>query len=341
MCIMAILYRSAKNTPILVAANREEYFERPTQHPRIQSGTPRVICGIDRQAGGTWLGVNQYGLFCSVLNRRKSVVPAEPRSRGLLCRDLLNFRTAREAAEHALRELSSGRYAGANYVCLDAKFGAVVHGGDRVEIVELTPGLHIISSGDLDDPSDERHEMLTRMLTLHKLDSAVTFLAVASRAFARKPDSFGRPGLVTIGGDFGTVSSTLLSLPRRIQQAVMQYAPGPPSEVPYEDISALLRQVLSAERSRAKEKQAAGAAEGAKPETAGPAGGAAGAPAPKPPSSKAAVAAGGSKDGGGKPATASRPAAKPQAKKAATASKRVTGGDGRPRRAEAKGKARK
>lgn len=345
MCIMAILYRSAKNTPILVAANREEYFERPTQHPRIQSGTPRVVCGIDRQAGGTWLGVNQYGLFCSVLNRRKSVVPAEPRSRGLLCRDLLNFRTAREAAEHAARELSSGRYAGANYVCLDAKFGAVVHGGDWVEIVELTPGLHIISSGDLDDGSDERHEMLTRMLTLHKLDSAVAFLAVASRAFARKPDSFGRPGLVTLGSDFGTVSSTLLSLPRRIQQAVMQYAPGPPSEVPYEDISALLRQVLSAERSRAKEKQAAAAADGAKPETAGAAGAAASgissAPAPKPVAAKAAAAVAGSKHGGNKPSIAARAPAKPRPKKAPAAAKRAAAGDGRPGKAKSKGKAKK
>ena len=254
MCIMAILYRAARNTPILVAANREELLDRPTQHPKIQSGTPRVICGIDRQAGGTWLGINQHGLFCSVTNRRKSVVPEEPRSRGLLCRDLLNFRTAREAADHAAKELATGRYAGANYVCLDGKLGAVVHGGDRVEIVELTPGLHVLSRGNLDDPSDERHELLHRMLTLHKLDSAVTFLAVASRAFARTPDSFGRPGLVLVGREFGTVSSTLLSLPRRIQQAVMQYAAGPPSEVPYEDLSALLRQVLSADRSRAKEK---------------------------------------------------------------------------------------
>ena len=53
-----------------------------------------------------------------------------------------------------------------------------------------------------------------------------------------------------LGGEFGTVSSTLLSLPRKIQHAIYQYAPGPPSDYPYDDLSALLRQVLSAERSR-------------------------------------------------------------------------------------------
>jgi hypothetical protein len=108
----------------------------------------------------------------------------------------------------------------------------------------------VSTSGDVDDPRDERHEFVRRMLTLHTLDSAVTFLAVASRVFSRKPDSDGRRGLVFTGGEFGTVSSTLLSLPRKIQHAVYQYSSGPPSDNSYDDLSALLRQVLSTERSR-------------------------------------------------------------------------------------------
>ena len=146
MCTMAILYRVARGTPILIAANREERYDRPTQYPKIQSGTPRVVCGIDRRAGGTWLGVNQHGLFCAVANRRKTKPPAEPRSRGLLCRELLEHRTAKEAAHHAAKELAKGMYAGANYVCADGRYAAVVHGGDKVEIVELTPGLHVVST---------------------------------------------------------------------------------------------------------------------------------------------------------------------------------------------------
>jgi len=252
MCIMAILYRTAKNTPILVAANREELFSRPTQHPKIQSGTPRVMCGIDRQAGGTWLGVNQHGLLCAVTNRPKTNIPPEPRSRGLLCREMLNCVSAREAAEYAAEELATGGYAGANYVCLDARFAAVVYGGNEVEVVEITPGLHFLSSGALDDPNDERHEFLRRMLTLHKLDSAVTFLAVSSRVFARRPDAEGRRGVIISGSEYGTVSSALVSLPRKIQQSIFQYAPGPPCDLPYEDLSALLRQVLSANRQKTK-----------------------------------------------------------------------------------------
>lgn len=260
MCTMAILYRVARGTPILVAANREERFDRPTQYPKIQSGMPRVVCGIDRQANGTWLGVNQYGLFCAVTNRPKAHVPVERRSRGLLCRDLLDLRTAKEAAAHAAKELSAGCYAGANYLCADARYAAVVHGGNKVEIVELEPGLHVLTSGNVDDPRDERHEFVRRMLTLHTLDSAVTFLAVASRVFSRKPDREGRRGVVITGPEFGTVSSTLLSLPRKIQHAVYQYSPGPPCDNAYDDLSALLRQVLSTERSR-KNREGNGEAE--------------------------------------------------------------------------------
>ena len=169
-----------------------------------------MVCGIDRQAGGTWLGVNQFGLLVPVTNRPKVLAPLEPRSRGLLCRDLLDRRNARDAVDSAVKELSAGGYAGANYLCADDKYAAVVYGGNRVEVAELTPGLHTLTNGDLDDPNDERHQFLRRMLTLHTLDSAVTFLAVASRACSRKPNEEGRRGVVLTGGDYGTVSSTLL-----------------------------------------------------------------------------------------------------------------------------------
>lgn len=248
MCVLAIQFQAAADAPILLAHNREEQYDRPSQGPRIQSGRPRVVCGIDRKAGGTWLGVNQYGLVAAVSNRPKAPVPSEPRSRGLLCRELLNFRSAREAAAHAAKQLATGVYAGANYLCADPRYGAVVYGGSTVEIVELTPGLHLLTNGALDDPNDERQEFVRRLLTLQRLDSAVAFLAVASRTFSRKPDPNGRRGVIVAGEHYGTVSSTLLSLAERPQNSVLQYAPGPPSEFAYEDLSALLRQVLSTDR---------------------------------------------------------------------------------------------
>ena len=248
MCVLAIQYKAAADAPILLAANREEYLERPSQPPRIQSGRPRVLCGIDRKAGGTWLGINQHGLVVAVANRPKAVVPVEPRSRGLLCRELLGLDSAKKAAQHAARELGTGAYAGASYLCADAESGLVVYGGNTIEVVELTPGLHLLSNGNLDDYRDERQEFARRRLTLQRLDLAVPFLAVASRTFSRKPNADGQRGMVMVGSEFGTVSSTLLALTERPQHAIYQYAPGPPSTSAYDDFSHLLRQVLLTDR---------------------------------------------------------------------------------------------
>ena len=248
MCLLTIQYKTARDAAILVAANREESRDRPSQAPRIQSGRPRVMCGVDRKAGGTWLGVNQHRLLAAVANRPKAAVPSEPRSRGLLCREMLNFETAVKATDYAVKELKSDRYAGGNFVCADAKNALVIHGGDSVKVVELAPGLHVLSENDVDDLADERQELVRRLLTLQRLDSAVAFLAVASRTFSRKPDSAGRRGVVLLGSDYGTVSSTLVSLPKKIHNSVYHSAPGPPSDCNYDDLSALLRQVLSTEK---------------------------------------------------------------------------------------------
>ena len=71
MCLLALQYKSVPEAPILVAANREEAYDRPSLIPAIQPGKPRVLSGVDARAGGTWLGVNQNGLFVGAANRPK------------------------------------------------------------------------------------------------------------------------------------------------------------------------------------------------------------------------------------------------------------------------------
>lgn len=249
MGILAIQYQTASDSPILLALNREERFNRQSQSPRIQSGRPRVVCGIDRNAGGTWAGVNQHGLFVAVINCSKRCVPAEPRSRGLLCRELLACKNAEEALDKAYGELQTGCYAGGHYLCVDRHKGGVVYGGDEMETEMLWPGLHILSSKRLNDRQDTRQEFVRRLLTLQRLDSSVLFWAVASRTFSSKPDDSGKRGIIIAEPDYGTVSSILLSLSERTPRSHMQYSAGAPCDKPYEDISALLRQVLSTERS--------------------------------------------------------------------------------------------
>lgn len=256
MCLLAIQYQLVPGSPILVAANREEYYDRPSQPPSIQSGKPRILCGIDKQAGGTWLGVNQNGMFVGASNRIKLLPPPTPRSRGVLCRELLRCGSAREAVDRALEELHSGKYDGVNYVIADADGGWVVHGGDEIEVVELEEGLSIISGRDVNDPRDERVTLCRRLLTLQTLDSPVKFLAVASKVFARAPSPPGRPSIVLRGKERGTVSSTLLALGKKPRDAIYQFANGAPDQTKFEDYSPLLRDILSRGLREARTKAA-------------------------------------------------------------------------------------
>jgi len=245
MCLLAVQYKSVPEAPILVAANREEAYDRSSLVPSIQPGKPRVLSGVDEKAGGTWLGVNQNGLFVGAANRPRLYVPASPKSRGLLCRDLLKANSARQAIDMAMEELTANKYEGVNFIVADYESGWAVHGGDDPHVVELMDGLNIISSYDLNDLRDERQKLARRLLTLQTLDSAVKFLAVASKAFARPPAAPDRPGMVVQGKERGTVSSTLIALGKKPRDAIYQYASNSPDQARYEDYSPLLRDILS------------------------------------------------------------------------------------------------
>jgi Transport and Golgi organisation 2 len=246
MSLLAVLYRLVPESPILVAANREEYYDRPSQSPSIQSGKPRVLCGLDQRAGGTWLGVNQHGLFVGLCNRRSSSTDTfGNRSRGLLAREVLRCTSARKGVDKAMEELMLHRYEGLNLVVCDAESGWVVHSDQEQEVLPLEDGLNIIGCQNLNDPNDERVQLAHRLLTLQMLDSPVKFLAVASKVFARTPTPNGRASMILKGGDYGTVSSTLIALSPKPRDAIFQYAGGSPDNSKYEDYSPMLRDILS------------------------------------------------------------------------------------------------
>ena len=100
MCLLAVQYRLVPESPILVAANREEYVDRPSLPPSIQSGKPRVLCGIDQKAGGSWLGCQSERTVRRTLCNRATATPLfGQRSRGLLALDLLRCTSASRALE--------------------------------------------------------------------------------------------------------------------------------------------------------------------------------------------------------------------------------------------------
>lgn len=243
MCLLALLYHVTRDTPVVVGANREEYFVRGGDPPRRLAGVP-AIGGVDPTHGGTWLGVNGQGLLIAVTNRRKSTLPDSPRSRGLLARDLLDCPSASKAAAWATRELESGQYAGCNFLCVDGRDAIVLHAGDWLRVRPLPAGIHVLSNKDVNDPTDARVVYAGEWLAERKLTSKRAAIeALQTLCSSREPTT---SPLCFRDGQRGTVSSSVLALPGRLEAGIYLHSQGAPDTMGYEDVSGLLHQLVSA-----------------------------------------------------------------------------------------------
>ncbi|MCI0459803.1 MAG: NRDE family protein [Gemmataceae bacterium] len=245
MCLLALFFRAVDDAPLIAGANREESYARPGEPPRLLDGPCRAAAGIDPTAGGTWLGVNEFGVLAAVTNRPRASVPAQPRSRGLLVRDLLGCPSAAAAQELATRELSSGRYAGCNIVVADSERAVVLHAAEWLRVQMLPPGLHVLANRDINQESDPRVGYSLWWLgqrNYARADDCVTALKELCASCGGEG-----PPICLHGQGRGTVSSSILVLPRALARGTYLHAQGSPDRTPYEDYSDLLRQLATPE----------------------------------------------------------------------------------------------
>jgi uncharacterized protein with NRDE domain len=241
MCLLALLHRVTED-PLVVGANREEYYRRGGDPPRRLEGV-NAIGGVDPTHGGTWLGVNGAGLLVAVTNRRNSHLPDAPRSRGLLARELLGLPSAAEAAREAVRHLETGHYPGCNFLCADGSEALVIHAGDWLRVRPLPPGIHVLSNRDVNDPTDQR--VVYAIDWLSRQDLGRTSAAIdALRTLCSRHEPAAAPMCFHLD-QRGTVSSSLLALRKELADSLYLHAQGPPDRTLYKDISSLFRSLSS------------------------------------------------------------------------------------------------
>jgi len=116
MCLILLALRKHPGYKLILAANRDEYYERPSEPPRFWKEAPHLLGGRDLIAGGTWLGVTRNGRIAAVTNYRDpaNVKPNAP-SRGKL---VTGFLTSNEDASYYLHRISGekDRYNGFNLI---------------------------------------------------------------------------------------------------------------------------------------------------------------------------------------------------------------------------------
>src|SRR5688572_4314707 len=94
MCLVLIALDSHPDYSLIVAANLDEFYDRPTAPAGFWADAPSVLAGRDLKAGGTWLGVDRRGRLAAVTNYRQGErEPPAPRSRGRLVSDFLTADT--------------------------------------------------------------------------------------------------------------------------------------------------------------------------------------------------------------------------------------------------------
>lgn len=196
MCLIAVAHLASPEYPFVLAANRDEDYDRPTLEADFWPDAPDVLGGRDAVAGGTWLAITRGGRFAAVTNLKGAV--RRTRSRGELVRD---FVTSDADALPFVEAIDRDAYTGFHLLA-----GRI--GRDVVYERPLDAGVHAISNA----PAGEEWPKvslaiatMTNALTVSGIvDELMRFLSEPRRTGAVESEVF-------IASDrYGTRSSTVI-----------------------------------------------------------------------------------------------------------------------------------
>ena len=128
MYLCILVYQWLDPTPLSMAANRKEHYNRPSLPPTLRPDG--IFAGSHQRQGRTWQGINDRGLLVALTNRKSTLQDANRRSRGLLCQDVLQQATARTSVDWLLHHFSREPYNPCNLLCADAEEAFAVNTTD-------------------------------------------------------------------------------------------------------------------------------------------------------------------------------------------------------------------
>ena len=190
MCLILFAYRVHSEHPLIVAANRDEFYERPTAAASIWPGPDGILAGQDLRAQGTWLGVTAGGRFAAVTNYRGDEKPIETAtSRGGL---VTGFLRSERSVEDFLSRLIHGSvlYQGYNLLVYDGENLAYASNRGKNRLQILQPGVYGLSNGHLNTSwpkVDNGRQTLKSLVTANVLSDDDLFAMMADGS--RAPDS--------------------------------------------------------------------------------------------------------------------------------------------------------
>ncbi len=151
MCLLLISYNTNPEYPLVVAANRDEFYARPTEKAGFWDDYPFLLAGKDIEAGGTWLGITKSGRFAAITNYRDMrTIKENAPTRGLLT---LNFLVSQipafEYGKNLIRK--SDLYNGYNLLFSDLE-NLFYFSNQTKKADKLSSGVYGLSNHLLDTP---------------------------------------------------------------------------------------------------------------------------------------------------------------------------------------------
>jgi uncharacterized protein with NRDE domain len=247
MCTLAIYFRVSRAFPLIVAANRDEFLNRAAADPGLISDNPWVVGGRDLVAGGTWLGLNERHMVVGLLNRMRLGGPDPTRrSRGLLCLEALQAGSP-EAVLELLGDRPPEAYNGFNLLFADAERAYVATNHlDRLSLEPLSPGVHLLTNLDLNDPTCPRiarsHELFRDLALPNDASEFPAFVGRLRTILADHVTPLDPRGetagntLCIHRGEYGTRSSTIIARLENERRSFYWHAAGPPCRAEYQPI---------------------------------------------------------------------------------------------------------
>jgi uncharacterized protein with NRDE domain len=151
MCLILIALGAHVEFPLVIGANRDEYYQRPTARAAFWQDHPHILAGRDLECMGTWLGVTRGGRFAAITNFRDSRErKTDAPSRGRLVTDFL---VSDQEPREYLKEIGmqAQRYNGFNLLAGDID-GVFYFSSHEATVRKLSPGIHGLSNHLLDTP---------------------------------------------------------------------------------------------------------------------------------------------------------------------------------------------
>lgn len=121
MCLILFAYKAHPRYKLILAANRDEFYSRPTAPAAFWQDAPKILAGRDLTADGTWLGITKTGRFAAVTNYRDPKAPAGTKSRGDVPKDFL---MGNDSPENYLLKIEKAKSEYSGFNLLTGDFGA-------------------------------------------------------------------------------------------------------------------------------------------------------------------------------------------------------------------------